>query len=243
MPHRIIFRRPARKTIALWLLLTWRLTALLSRPDPSNLRPPRAKILFMEDSSQKTRIYILLGPTAAGKSAIALELADRAGAEIISIDSMQVYRGMDVGTAKPTAADRARVPHHLVDLREPWESFSTAEYVRLADAAIGDVSGRGRIPLFVGGTALYVKSLLLGIFEGPSADWRFRGELRREAAEGGAEALHARLAGVVPEAARRIHPTTSAASSAPSRYITRPAPGQATSGASGPKASPATMPG
>jgi len=160
----------------------------------------------MENESGKPRIYVLLGPTAAGKSAVGMEVARRAGAEIISIDSMQVYRGMDIGTAKPSPAEREAVPHHLLDIREPRESFSTAEYVELADAAVRDIVSRGRLPLFVGGTALYIKSLICGIFEGPSADWDFRRRLRAEAAEKGSEALHARLAKIDSEAAARIHP-------------------------------------
>jgi tRNA dimethylallyltransferase len=160
----------------------------------------------VESENQKALVYILLGPTASGKSAVALEVAERIGAEIISIDSMQVYRGMDVGTAKPPAAERARVPHHLIDLREPWESFSTAEYIAAADAAVREITARGHKPLFVGGTALYIKSLLVGIFEGPSADWELRNRLRDEAARTGVEALHARLGAIDPEAAARIHP-------------------------------------
>lgn len=152
------------------------------------------------------RIYVILGPTASGKSGAALAVAQRAGAEIVSADSMQVYRGMDIGTAKPTRAERARVPHHLIDVVDPWESFSTAEYVRLADEAIADIARRGRIALVVGGTALYLKSLLVGIFRGPSADWRFRGALRKEAEASGVVALHERLSKIDPEAARRIHP-------------------------------------
>lgn len=160
----------------------------------------------MQNSTGKTRIFVLLGPTASGKSAAALDLAPRVNAEILSVDSMQVYRGMDVGTAKPTAAERARVPHHLIDVRDPSESFSTAEYVKLADAAVADIVARGKRPLFVGGTALYVKSLLVGIFDGPPADWEFRSWLRAEAARAGPEALHRRLAEVDPVAAARIHP-------------------------------------
>lgn len=137
---------------------------------------------------------------------MALEVARRSGAEIISIDSMQVYRGMDIGTAKPTPAEREEVRHHLIDIRDPWESFSTAEYIRLADEAVCDIAGRGKAALFVGGTALYIKSLLVGIFEGPSADWEFRARLRQEAEEAGVEALHARLASLDPESAGRIHP-------------------------------------
>ena len=160
----------------------------------------------MRTKNGKLEIYILLGPTAAGKSAVGIDLARRIGAEIISIDSMQVYRGMDIGTAKPTPAERAAVPHHLVDIRDPWESFSTAEYVELADAAAAEIGSRGRLPLFVGGTALYVKSLVYGIFDGPPADWAFRAILRKEAAELGSEALHRRLGKIDPDCAKRIHP-------------------------------------
>ena len=160
----------------------------------------------MQNAKDKARVHIILGPTAAGKSALAFEMALRAGAEIISADSMQIYRGMDIGTAKPTAVERARVPHHLVDVRDPWESFSTAEYVRLAAATIEDIAARGRTPLLVGGTALYLKSLLVGIFDGPSADWGFRDSLRAEAAEVGSAELHRRLAQIDPAAAARIHP-------------------------------------
>jgi tRNA dimethylallyltransferase len=160
----------------------------------------------MTEIPEKRTVYILLGPTAAGKSAAGLEVAERIGAEIISADSMQVYRGMDIGTAKPTEADRARVPHHLLDIRDPWEPFSTAEYVALADEAIREITARGNRPLFVGGTALYVKSLLSGIFDGPSADWDFRKQVRAEAERIGVAALHRRLAEIDPEAAGRIHP-------------------------------------
>ena len=160
----------------------------------------------METGKTKTRICIILGPTAAGKSAAALEVARRSGAEIISADSMQVYRGMDIGTAKPSPAERKRVPHHLVDIRDPWESFSTSQYVELADRAIADITARGSLPLLVGGTALYTRSILAGIFEGPSADWDFREEIRVLADTIGIEALHKRLAKVDPQAAARIHP-------------------------------------
>jgi len=160
----------------------------------------------MEDGNDKLRIYILLGPTASGKSAVGLEVAERIRAEIVSIDSMQVYRGMDVGTAKPSVVERARVPHHLIDLREPWESFSTAEYIAAADAAVREITARGRRALFVGGTALYIKSLLVGIFEGPSADWEFRNRIRDEASRVGVETLHKRLSEIDAEAAARIHP-------------------------------------
>jgi len=148
----------------------------------------------------------LVGPTASGKSSVGVCLAELIGGEIISLDSMQLWRGMDVGTAKPSAQDRARVPHHLVDILDPSESFSVARYVNLACAAVRDIAARGRVPLFVGGTALYLKSLTAGIFEGPPADWELRTRLRAIAADKGSPFLHDRLRGVDPDAADRIHP-------------------------------------
>ena len=117
------------------------------------------------------------GPTAVGKTAIGLALAERIGAEIISMDSMAVYRGMDIGTAKPSAADRLRVPHHLTDVVSPYEDFSLARYLETAAAIAAEIHSRGREVLFVGGTPLYLKGLLRGIFQGPAADWQFRSDL------------------------------------------------------------------
>src|SRR5262245_30430175 len=110
------------------------------------------------------RAAFLTGPTASGKSAVALALADRLNAEIIALDSMTLYRGMDIGTAKPSAEDRARVPHHLIDVLDPWESASVARYSQWAADAVAEILGRSRRPLFVGGTALYLKALLRGLF-------------------------------------------------------------------------------
>lgn len=152
------------------------------------------------------RCWVLAGPTASGKSAAGVALAERIGGEILSLDSMAVYRGMDVGTAKPSDEDRARVPHHLIDLVEPHESFSVADYLRAAEAACRDVVTRGRTPLFVGGTGLYLRSLLRGVFEGPSAAPEVRRRLEAEAEAAGPEALHARLGKVDPAAAARLHP-------------------------------------
>ena len=154
----------------------------------------------------RQRLWFLVGPTASGKTALGLEAAERAGAEILSLDSMAVYRGMDVGTAKPTRAERARVPHHLIDLVEPHEAFSTGRYLEAAEAAIAAVAGRGRIPLFVGGTALYLKALTEGFFDGPPANWDLRNRLIAEAKAPGTPPLHERLRTVDPEAADRIHP-------------------------------------
>jgi tRNA dimethylallyltransferase len=136
--------------------------------------------------------WYLTGATASGKTGVALELAERLQAELISLDSMALYRGMDIGTAKPTAAERQRVPHHLLDVVEPDQEFSLAEYVTAAHAAIDDIRRRGRVPLFVGGTPLYLKALLRGVYQGPPADWEFRRQIEEELQQTGVEALHQR---------------------------------------------------
>lgn len=153
-----------------------------------------------------TDCRFLTGPTGVGKSEISLALAQRLDAEIIAMDSMTLYRGMDIGTAKPTAADRSAVPHHLLDLLEPSESASLDWYLHRAEEACGAIRSRGRIPLFVGGTPLYLKACLRGIFEGPDANAALRARLEREAEEHGTESLHERLRGVDPVAAERILP-------------------------------------
>jgi tRNA dimethylallyltransferase len=151
------------------------------------------------------RSLILTGPTASGKSALALELAAKLNAEIIAVDSMTLYRGMDIGTAKPSADDRARVPHHLIDVLEPWESANVAWWLERATAAVANIEARGKRALFVGGTPFYLKALLCGLFEAPPSDEELRLQLEAEA-ERGREALHARLAEVDPTSARRLHP-------------------------------------
>jgi tRNA dimethylallyltransferase len=150
--------------------------------------------------------WFLTGVTATGKSRIALAVADRLGAEIISLDSMAIYRGMDIGTAKPTAEQQAAVPHHLIDIVDPAEDYSVAQYVDAAHEKIAEIRARGREVLFVGGTPLYLKALLRGLFEGPPANWELRQEIEREVAEVGNEALHARLEQIDPVAASAIHP-------------------------------------
>jgi tRNA dimethylallyltransferase len=149
---------------------------------------------------------ILTGPTASGKSALALELAPRLNAEIISADSMTLYRGIDIGTAKPSAADRARVPHHLIDVLDPWESANVAWWLDRAAEHVRGIEARGRTALFVGGTPFYLKALLCGLFPAPPSDEGLRRELEAEGETKGKGALHARLAGVDPESARRLHP-------------------------------------
>jgi tRNA dimethylallyltransferase len=150
--------------------------------------------------------WFLSGPTAVGKTGIGVALAQRIGAEIISLDSMAIYRGMDIGTAKPSAAERAAVPHHLLDIVEPWAEFSVAQYVDAAALKVEEVRARGREALFVGGTPLYLKSLLRGLFEGPPADWQLRQEIEGELAHVGQQALYDRLVQVDPVAASHIHP-------------------------------------
>ena len=152
---------------------------------------------------------LLLGPTACGKSALAMALAERVGLEIVSVDSAQVYRGMDIGTAKPAAADRARVAHHLLDIREPGDPYSAAEFVRDATRAIGEIRGRGRLPLGVGGTMLYARALRGGLSELPSADAGVRSRIDAQAREKGWPALHAKLREVDPATAARLPPNDS----------------------------------
>jgi tRNA dimethylallyltransferase len=149
---------------------------------------------------------LLLGPTASGKSALALQLAQEIPLEIVSIDSAQVYRGMDIGTAKPTAAERAAVPHHLIDIRDPAEPYSAADFVRDATAAIADIRARGKLPLIVGGTMLYAKALRDGLSDLPRADATVRARLEAQAQAEGWPALHARLAQVDPATAARLPP-------------------------------------
>ncbi len=149
----------------------------------------------------------VMGPTASGKSAFALELAERLGGEIVSVDSALVYRGLDIGAAKPTREELARVPHHLVDVREPWQPYSAAEFATEARVAVATILARGRLPILVGGTGLYFRALLHGLADMPEADAALRAEIAAEAEVQGWSALHAQLARVDPEAAARIHAT------------------------------------
>lgn len=148
---------------------------------------------------------MIVGCTATGKGALARAVAGHVGGEIVSVDSMKVYRGMDIGTAKPSPADRAAVPHHLVDVADPWEAFSVARFVTLADEAVADIHRRGRPVVAVGGTVLYLKCWYEGLFAGPGADPAFRAAIRRRAATEGLDVLHAELARLDPAAAARIH--------------------------------------
>jgi len=150
--------------------------------------------------------YALLGPTASGKSQMALALAERVPLEIVSMDSAQVYRGLDVGTAKPSAAERARVPHHLIDVIDPDQSYSTGRWRGDAIAAVREILSRGKVPLIVGGTMLYYRALVGGLDALPQADPGVRAAINAEAREKGWVALHDELAKVDPPAARRIPP-------------------------------------
>ncbi len=153
-------------------------------------------------------LLAIVGPTAVGKTALSIALAQALGGEIVSADSRQIYRGMDIGTAKPTAAERAAAPHHLIDIADPAEEFSLAVYQELALAAIADIAARGRQPLLVGGTGQYLAAVLEG-WQIPRVEPQvaLRAAFEREAAEHGVAALHARLAQVDPAAAAGILPT------------------------------------
>ncbi|HEV3166537.1 MAG TPA: tRNA (adenosine(37)-N6)-dimethylallyltransferase MiaA [Isosphaeraceae bacterium] len=153
------------------------------------------------------RAIYLTGPTAVGKTAVGVALAQRLNAEVIALDSMTLYRGMDIGTAKPTLVERAGVTHHLVDVLDPWESASVADYRSWALLALSDIESRGKRALFVGGTALYLKVLLRGLFEGPGADPELRQSLESEADALGDLVMHARLRRLDPITADRLHPS------------------------------------
>jgi tRNA dimethylallyltransferase len=152
------------------------------------------------------RLAVVAGPTASGKSALAVALARRLGGEIVNADSQQVYRGLDVGTAKPTPEERAAAPHHLLDLVEPGEGMDAARFAALAAEAVAAVDARGKLPIVVGGTGLYLRALLHGVVDAPGRDPALRARLEEEAARLGRPALHARLAAIDPEAAAAIRP-------------------------------------
>jgi tRNA dimethylallyltransferase len=150
--------------------------------------------------------WYLTGPTASGKTGVGIELARLMNAEILSLDSMAIFKRMDIGTDKPTPAEQKLVPHHLIDLVEPSEEFSVARYLEAARENITEIRARGREVLFVGGTPLYLKSMLRGLFEGPQADWEFRAQVEEEIRRVGQGALHERLQQIDPLSAARLHP-------------------------------------
>lgn len=159
---------------------------------PGDMRPP---------------VIALMGPTASGKTAFSLELAARLGGEIVSVDSALVYKRLDIGSAKPDVTERAAAPHHMLDVREPWQPYSAAEFAHDAHAAMRDILERGRVPILAGGTGLYFRALLRGLAPMPQSDAATRAAVAAEAAEHGWPALHAQLAQVDAEAAARIHAT------------------------------------
>ena len=154
----------------------------------------------------KPKLVIVLGPTAAGKSEVALELAPKQNAEIVNADSQQVYRHMDIGTAKPSAQLRDQIPHHVIDVVDPDQEFNVAQYRELASASICDIRKRGKQAIVCGGTGLYLKALTRGLFVGPAQDPGVRGALTREAEQGGLPSLYERLGRVDPSATSWIHP-------------------------------------
>ncbi len=155
-------------------------------------------------------LVVLLGPTASGKTALSLDLAERFSGEIVSCDSVAVYRGMEIGTAKPSPAERARVPHHLIDVADPSQPFTAGDYSRLARAALAGIASRGNLPIVTGGTGLYLRALLDGLFPAPKAPpeqaHALRARLRDTAEAKGANWLHRILARLDPQAAKQIHP-------------------------------------
>ena len=158
-------------------------------------------------TDMKNKVIVILGPTASGKTSLGIQLAKSLNGEIISGDSMQVYRGMDIGTAKPDMAEREGIPHHLLDILDISEKFSVASFCDLAIRAVEDICSRGKTPVIVGGTGMYIETLVSGrLYETESADEDKRREYERFAAENGALALHARLAELDPASAEKIHP-------------------------------------
>ncbi len=155
---------------------------------------------------REENVTFLVGPTAAGKTAVSIELARQLGGEIVSADSMQVYRGLDILSAKPSAAERNLVRHHLIDILEPEESFDVSRYCQLARRAITGIYARGRIPIVVGGSGMYMRALIDGLFEGPGRDEEVRRRLEKEGDEKGIVSLYEKLKVVDPDAAGRIHP-------------------------------------
>ncbi len=166
-----------------------------------------ARHSFSRTNSAMDPILVITGPTASGKESLAFELAGRLGAEIVSLDSMKVYRELDIGTAKPSPLHRQAVRYHLIDFVSPDTDFSTGEYLCRLEAVLDELETRSTPAILCGGTALYLKSFLDGFRDGPAADWGFRRQLMREAAAQGSESLHVRLAAIDRASAERIHAT------------------------------------
>jgi tRNA dimethylallyltransferase len=165
-------------------------------PSVAAAQPPRSRGV----------VVVVAGPTGSGKTRLAIDLARALDGEVLNADSQQIYRGLDAGTAKPTAAERAEVPHHLFDLADPGDGYDAARYVARADATIAELAGRGKLAVVCGGTGLYVRALLHGVADAPGRDPELRARLEAEAEREGRPALHARLAAVDPDAAAKINP-------------------------------------
>ena len=151
-------------------------------------------------------LLVIVGPTAVGKTKIGIELAEKLGGEIVSADSRQMYRSMNIGTAKPSPEDMQKIPHHMIDVVNPDEEYTVADYACGAHAAIKSISEKGKIPVMVGGSGLYIRAVIDGIFPGPGSDMKIRGKLEIEAKENGLASLYGRLCKVDPAASHRIHP-------------------------------------
>ena len=163
----------------------------------------------MNSVSKKTKVIVICGPTGIGKTAVGINLAEKFGGEIIGADSMQIYRHMDIGTAKPTAEERRRVPHHMVDIVDPDEDFDAVQYSEKARTTIAELNRRSRLPFAVGGTGLYIKAMLHGLFQSEPADPKIRNRLKQELEQGGSHILYERLEQIDPETAGRLHPNDS----------------------------------
>ena len=172
-----------------------------------DLRPQNKHITAsLSPSDHHPAVILLMGPTASGKTRLAIELAHKLSGEIISVDSALVYRGMDIGTAKPNLREREDIPHHLIDILDPSEAYSTGRFREDALTGIDDIHRRGRLPILAGGTFLYFNALLKGLADLPAANAKVRGAIEAEAIELGWEVMHEKLAQIDPVAARRIHP-------------------------------------
>ena len=163
----------------------------------------------MNSASQKPKVIVICGATGIGKTSVGIELAERFGGEIVSADSMQIYRYMDIGTAKPTPAELAQVPHHMIDIVDPAEDYDAVQFSRQARDRVAEIAKRVRLPLIVGGTGLYIKALLHGLFQSKPVDPQIRNRLKQEAEENGSGLLYERLKKIDPAAAGRIHPNDS----------------------------------
>jgi tRNA dimethylallyltransferase len=163
----------------------------------------------MESAIKKPKVIVICGPTGVGKTAVGIQLAEKLDGEIISADSMQIYRYMDIGTAKPTAYEQSRIPHHMIDIVDPDENFDAVRFAEMARDKVMQLHQRGVMPLVVGGTGLYIKALLQGLFQSNPVDPKTRERLMKEAAENGSGILYDRLKRVDPDTADRLHPNDS----------------------------------